>query len=66
MGIEIKVATRLEPLLDALAQDLSKLRGKNPLVQPLVVAGTRGMERWVKESIARSTGSVAHVEMVFP
>ena len=66
MGIEIKVATRLEPLLEALAQDLSALRGKNPLVQPLVVAGTRGMERWVKEGIARSKGSVAHVEMVFP
>lgn len=66
MGIEIKVATRLEPLLDALAEDLLKRRGNNPLVQPLVVVGTRGMERWVKESIARSQGSVAHVEMVFP
>lgn len=66
MGIEIKVATRLEPLLEALAHDLSQLRGNNPLVQPVVVVGTRGMERWVKESIARSKGSVAHVEMVFP
>ena len=66
MGIEIKVATRLEPLLDALAQDLSALRGADPLKQPVVVVGTRGMERWVLESIARKRGSVAHVEMVFP
>jgi exodeoxyribonuclease V gamma subunit len=66
MGIEIKVATRLEPLLEALAQDLSKLRGADPLKQPLVVAGTRGMERWVLESIARQNGSIAHVEMAFP
>jgi exodeoxyribonuclease V gamma subunit len=66
MGIEIKVATRLEPLLDALAQDLSKLRGNDPLKQPVIVVGTRGMERWVVESIARKRGSVAHVEMVFP
>ena len=66
MGIEIKVATRLEPLLEALAQDLSALRGADPLKQPVVVVGTRGMERWVKESIARQNGSIAHVEMVFP
>ena len=66
MGIEIKVATRLEPLLEALAQDLSSLRGADPLKQPVVVVGTRGMERWVLESIARRRGSVAHVEMVFP
>ena len=39
MDIEIKVATRLEPLLDALAQDLSALRGADPLKQPVVGVG---------------------------
>ena len=66
MSMEVKVATRLEPLLEALAQDLATLRAGDPLKQPLVVVGTRGMERWALESIARSTGAVAHVEMAFP
>ena len=66
MGIWVRTATRLEPLLKALATDLSSARSNEPLRQPLVVVGTRGMERWVLESIARQKGSIAHVDMVFP
>ena len=66
MGIWVRTATRLEPLLQELAADLRTARSNEPLRQPLVVVGTRGMERWVLESIARQEGSIAHVEMVFP
>jgi len=66
MGIWVRTATRLEPLLQALAADLKSARSREPLRQPLVVVGTRGMERWVLESIARQEGSIAHVDMVFP
>ena len=66
MGIWVRTATRLEPLLQSLAADLRSARSNEPLRQPLVVVGTRGMERWVLESIARQEGSIAHVDMVFP
>ena len=66
MDISVRTATRLEPLLKVLAEDLACARSSEPLRQPLVVVGTRGMERWVLESIARQNGSIAHVEMVFP
>jgi len=66
MDISVRTATRLEPLLKALAEDLACARSSEPLRQPLVVVGTRGMERWVLESVARQNGSIAHVEMVFP
>ena len=66
MGIWVRTATRLESLLQALAKDLRSARSNGPLRQPLVVVGTRGMERWVLESIARQKGSIAHVDMVFP
>ena len=58
MGIWVRTATRLEPLLKARAADLRLARSNEPLRQPLVVVGTRGMERWVLESIARQEGSI--------